>query len=208
MADNGPSPTGNRPGDTIQKEGEVMSVEEVNRRLAALGINRQKLKLSEYGSSEVSKCARAAIQRGFIELKGESKEELNQVIWKGKLPDWSCDHPKDVKLWEVLYQPDNAGTDNELRKATVFCDKPDCQGREGGRGKMYLTSICTGEPRPNNGRSHNHCQECPGFGICIKDYRNIHCCKCNEHFFGGEFYDGDGCPCQGVMKSPSRPSSA
>jgi len=196
MAEVGPSPTGHRPGDTRRKRGEVLSVEEVDRRLVALGVAPEKLKSPEYGESEVSKCVRAAIQRGHIALKGEDKEELNQVIFKDNFPDYYCGHSKDVKLCDVLYQPDYGGDDYEdgLLNATVRCEEPACKGNEAEGGRMYLTDICTGRPSQDSGKFHNHCQECPGFGVCIGDYREAHCEKCNGHYFAGSCYK---CPCQG-----------
>ena len=200
MAGLGPSPTGHQPGDTMRGKGEVLSVEEVDRRLVALGVDPEKLeKTQKYGDWGVSKCVRAAIQRGYIELRGESKEELNQVIWKGKFPDWSCQHSKDVKLCEVLYQPDYGGNDyeNGLEDATVLCNVPDCKNDlDDERGRMYLAEICSGRPHPDSGKFHNHCRECPGFGVCIGDYREAHCDQCNGHYFAG-CISSYRCPCQG-----------
>merc|ERR1712029_71909 len=190
-------------GDTRRKKGELLSIEEVDRRLEALGVDPEKLKIEEYtGRTKVSKCVRAAIQRGYIDLKGEDKEELSQVIYKGKFADWSCGHSKDVKLCEVLYQPDYAGLDyaDELKDATILCGVPDCDGGDGvlaGRGRMYLSTICIGKPTPGDGKFHNHCQECPGFGECIYDYRNAHCYDCDDHYFEGSGFTGFECHCKG-----------
>jgi len=202
----GPCPRGHRTGDTRRRKGEVLSVEEVNRRLQALGIPLKKLKKPEAclaweREEKVSKCVRAAIQRGYIELKGEDKEELNQVIFQCKFPDWTCGHSKDVKLCDVLYQPDYGGDDYEdgSLNATVVCEEPDCKRKKEedyghGQGRTYLTNICEGRPSEDSGKFHNHCPECPGFGVCIGDYREAHCHKCNKHYFlGGR---GFNCPCQ------------
>ena len=35
--------------------------------------------------------------------------------------------------------------------------------------------MCEGEPRFDDGKFHNHCTKCPGFGMCIDDYREVHC---------------------------------
>jgi len=178
----GPSPAGFRDGDTRREEGELLSVEEVNRRLQALGVSKNKLKEEGWGV-KVSKCVRAAIQRGFIELKGEDKQELKQVICKIKFED-GCGHSKDVKLSDVLYQPDYGGNDYEvgLPNATVICKKAECKDDEGCR--TFVTDICNGDPAPNCGKFHNHCDECPGFGMCIGDYREQHCKKCQGHYHG------------------------
>jgi len=181
-----PTPTGHRPGDTRRKKGEVMSVEEVDRRLEALGVDPKKLKADKYGSYEVSKCVRAAIQKGYIQLKGEDKEELNQVVFKGTFEE-SCGEAVDVKLCDVLYQPDYAGTDYEdgMENATVICQQEDDEGNPCEEGRMYLTRICTGKPSPDSGKFHNHCGACPGFGVCIGDYREAHCDECGRHYWAG-----------------------
>ena len=96
----------------------------------ALGVDAEEL---EYG---VSKCVRSAIQKGYIEVKGEDKEELNQVVFKGSDSNEFCGHEVDVKLCDVLYQPDYAGTDYEdgCENATVVCkalvDGEECEARQ------------------------------------------------------------------------------
>jgi len=100
-----PSATGYRTGDTQRMKGEVLSVEEVNRRLQALGVPLWRLEQKGANNDDedeeeeeeyedgtpyrkdfpVSRCVRAAIQRGFIELKGEDKKELNQIVAKIKI---------------------------------------------------------------------------------------------------------------------------
>jgi len=191
----GPCPKGHRTGDTRRKKGEVISLEEVDRRLQALGIPLKKLKQKGGKTERISKCVRAAIQKGHIELKGEDKEELNQVIFQCTFED-GCGHSKDVKLCDVLYQPDYAGTDYEdgLQDATVICEEPGCD-----EGRMYLTRICTGNPSPDSGKFHNHCEKCPGFGVCIGDYREAHCNRCKKHYFRG-FIKKTNCPCHPFNK--------
>ena len=62
-----------------------LTCEEVNRRLKALGF--------ESGPDEkLSHCAREAIRRGHILLKGEDKKELDQVIFTDQFPDYQCGH--------------------------------------------------------------------------------------------------------------------
>ena len=51
---------------------------------------------------------KASVQKGCIEVKGEDKEELNQVVFKGSDSTVFCGHEVDVKLCDVLYQPDYA----------------------------------------------------------------------------------------------------
>ena len=63
---------------------DMLSCQEVDRRLAALGV--------DWGQ-KVNKCVRAAIHLGYIKLKGEDREELNQVIFRGVFdPDFQCGH--------------------------------------------------------------------------------------------------------------------
>ena len=71
-----------------------LTCEEVNRRLKALGF--------ESGPDQkLSHCAREAIRRGHIKLKGEDKKELEQVIFTDKFPDYQCGHKGDF-----LFKPD------------------------------------------------------------------------------------------------------
>ena len=56
---------------------------------------------------------------------------------------------------------------------------------------VYVTRMCQGDFHFDSGKSHNHCDECPGFGKCIGDYREAHCKGCNSHYFAG----GQGFPC-------------
>ena len=130
----GPSLEGQRPGDTRRKKGELLSIEEVDRRLVALGIDPEKLKDQKYKWAEVSKCVRSAIQKGYIKLKGEDKAELNQVVFKGKFEEHNssnfCGHSIDVKLCDILYQPLNpCDYEDGSPEATVICGEPDCEGR-------------------------------------------------------------------------------
>ena len=66
---------------------------------------------------------KASVQKGCIEVKGEDKEELNQVVFKGTFDN--CGHEINVKLCDVLYQPDYAGLDYEdgCLNATVICQE-------------------------------------------------------------------------------------
>ena len=67
---------------------------------------------------------KASVQKGYIEVKGEDKEELNQVVFKGSSETQFCGHEVEVKLSDVLYQPDYGGHDYEdmmTDNATVVC---------------------------------------------------------------------------------------
>ena len=41
------------------------------------------------------------------------------------------------------------------------------------QGRTYVTRICEGKPSFDDGKYHNHCHQCPGFGMCIGDYRYL-----------------------------------
>ena len=161
---------GRKSGCTIRGKGKPagnLSCAEVDRRLAALGAD----------ASATSLCVKSAIIKGFIEITGEDKEELNQVVLSSNdgTADWSCSHPINATLGELLYQPDYAGLDYEdgLQDATVVCRvcKEDPEVEDGQEGRTYVTRICTGQPQFDSGKFHNHCKECSGFGMCINDYR-------------------------------------
>ena len=141
-----------------------LSCREVDRRIEALGRN------PKYASI----CVKSAIQKGFIKITGEDKEELNQVVLSGA-GDWHCGHTINATLGDLLEQPDYAGTDYEdgSLEATVVCKacEEDPEIGEFEEGRTYVTNICTGRPQFDCGKFHNHCTACPGFGMCINDYR-------------------------------------
>lgn len=65
------------------------------------------------------------------------------------------------------------------------------------RGYRYVTRLCSEERDWELviGKFHNHCEQCPGFGVCIGDYRNAHCGHCGDHYFSG--LSGFRCDCRG-----------
>lgn len=50
--------------------------------------------------------------------------------------------------------------------------------------RVYLSELCRGAPCSENegGKHYNHCTECPGFGRCIGELRDVHCPACGEHY--------------------------
>jgi hypothetical protein len=56
----------------------------------------------------------------------------------------------------------------------------------GMEGQTYLSGLCEGQPRLTL-RGHNHCKDCPDFGSCIGDFRELHCDNCHGHYFGGRY---------------------
>ena len=47
-------------------------------------------------------------------------------------------------------------------------------------GRQYITGLCYGKPFLDDGKNHNHCNRCSGFGSCLGDYRNRDCRKCRD----------------------------
>ena len=182
---------GPRSGCTTRGKGKPagnLSCAEVDRRLEALGVNAKKASL----------CVKAAIMKGLIEITGEDKEELNQVVHSEKHE--FCGHIIDATLGDLLEQPDYAGLDYEdnLQNATELCKVGNCAEDEEKEsylwGRTYVTGLCEGRPSFDSGKFHNHCIECPGFGQCIHDYREAHCDNCGKHYFAGN--RGFPCSCQ------------
>jgi len=132
---------------------------------------------------KTSKCVKAAIMFGHIKITGV-KEDLDQVILEGE--GGECGHILTATLGDLLNQPDYGGNDYEdgLQEATVICKDEACAEDEEGFARSYVTDICTGNPSWDCGKFHNHCGQCPGYGMCINDYRNRHCKKCGAHPYG------------------------
>jgi len=137
---------------------------------------------------KTSKCVKAAIMFGHIKITGV-KEDLDQVILEGK--GGECGHTLTATLGDLLNQPDYGGNDYEdgLQEATVICKDEACAEDEEGFARSYVTGICTGNPSWDCGKFHNHCGQCPGYGMCVNDYRVRHCKKCGTHPWGGNSCD-------------------
>jgi len=195
---------GNKSGCTTRGKGKPtgnLSCKEVDRRLKALGVDAAKASL----------CVKSAIQSGIIKITGEDKEELNQVVHS---EGHDCGHTIEATLGDLLRQPDYGGDDYEdgLQNATVVCkeliEEEDEDGKpvqtmcgdlEEEAGRTYVTSICQGDPTFDSGKFHNHCTKCPGFGMCIGDYREAHCNKCKKHYYAGG-YGTCGCGSKGKKR--------
>jgi len=179
----------NQVGEQEEPEpADVLTCEEVEQRLSALGVNVKK----------ASGCVKKAIQKGFIKIKGEDKKELQQVVMKQRSD--ACDHIIKATLAEVMYQPDFVGIDYSLADAniTVVCHGciKDGKGNQWPTYHRQLVSwLCTGSPTSDNGHGkfHNHCNKCPGFGKCLRDHRMAHCDKCGSHYWCGRA--GSNFPC-------------
>jgi len=139
---------------------------EVDRMLEAMGVNPK----------QASLCTKAAIMKGHIKITGEASDLEQEVVEE----EGECGHTIIATLGDLLKQPDYAGLDYEdgCENATVTCKECDY-------GRTYVTSVCEGKPSFDDGKFHNHCCQCPGFGQCIGDYREAHCSRCGKHYFRG-----------------------
>eukprot|EP01083_Nonionella_stella_P177770 625813_1 len=148
-----------------------LSTQAVHKRLAELGVDRPE---------HVSRCLKRGIQRGFISL--DDPEGGSSALDKVVVND-SCDNCGEsmaVTVRDLLEQSDY-GDDYEDGSdgASAVCPSEDCGS------KWYFTRLCEGKPDRSDGKFHNHCSRCPGFGQCIGDYRMTHCGRCNKHYFAG-----------------------
>ena len=80
-------------------------------------------------AKSASLCVKSAIQKGFIELKGEDPKELEQILCREK--NDMCGHMMEATLGDLLKQPDYAGLDYEdgCQEATVCCVEECDEGR-------------------------------------------------------------------------------
>ena len=150
------------------RHGNTKSCHKVERILAVLGVNPK----------NASRCIKAAIMKGHIDIKGE-EGELDMVVHEEM---GQCGHMIQAKLGDLLQQPDYVGLfyEDGCENATVICTESECD-----EGRTYVTELCKGEGNFNDGKQHNHCTGCPGFGSCIGDYRERHCDSCGKHSFIG-----------------------
>ncbi len=154
--------------------------EEVHRLLERCGVN---------DPDKVCKCLKAGIMNGYVHLVPSDEDPsgvhgLDQVVAKGLCN--VCSGKIKATLRQLLYQGD-IGWDYEdgSPDAKVFCPN-DCGG-------IYVGGFCNGKVHMDGGKFYNHCVECPKFGVCIYDYRNIHCITCGNHYFCSVF-DKPSCP--------------
>ena len=173
-----------------KKSAVVLKMEDtIHKQLSSMGIKRP---------IQTSKCVKKAIYNGFIKISGDPKE-LEMVISKGK---GSCGHTIEATLQDLLKQPDYVHPKYEADNpnATVFCTHkineseanpfnlhkaPDHESRWSSKeGRGYVNNLCSGNPSFDSGQSHHHCGKCPHFGVCIGDYKETHCERCQKHYLG------------------------
>lgn len=167
----------------------VPDSEAMMKRLAELvGANRVR---------DVCGCVKTAVDRGTLSLEGDNA--LDQIVCEDKCcMDCADDKGKPIKivvrLRDFIFQDDYAGTqycdhrvdsrlsdcDMDTSRGPIICPEPNCEM------KYFVTGLCRGDPELDGvGKSHNHCVDCPRFGVCIGDYRKAHCDTCQTHYFTG-----------------------
>lgn len=154
-----------------QKRRRYRSQKQVHELLKTLGIK---------DPTSVSACLKEGIRREFIKLSPpledpDGKFGLDQIL----VTDMCCQCSRRViaRVRDVLEQQE-VGYDYEdgAPNSKLRCPE-DCCG-------FYVTNMCTGTPKLDTGKFHNHCTKCPSFGRCLNDYREVHCPKCNKHYYG------------------------
>jgi len=134
-------------------------------------------------------CFLAALTRGHYTLDpSNGKAELDRIIYEDGKCD-NCGSKMTATVRDLLQQQDYGGAcygDGGMK-----CQNEDCDSNDYG---YYVTGLCQGRPSQDEGKFHNHCNECKGLGACIGDYRSAHCGNCGKHYFAGN--SGFDCPCQ------------
>ena len=128
--------------------------------------------------NNMSQCVKAGIAKGHIKVNWRRFPlELDRVIYCG--PCVECGMQLQCTLRQALLQPDYGGISFETgsEQAPVQCPQSDIDSCVGN----YLTGACTGQLRFDSGEHLNHCRICKGFGVCLKDFRETHCLKCETH---------------------------
>ena len=126
---------------------------------------------------KLNKCLKKGIQRGFFVIDGP--DSLDKVILRGQRV--TCKRNFEVMIRDVLYQQSRAWDyDRKNNGGAVRCD---CGHEE--CWNLYVTRLCEGYASLSSGKTHNHCEECPGFGKCIGDIRAKHCSECGKHWMKG-----------------------
>ena len=120
----------------------------------------------------VNPCLMRAMLLGHVVLP--LGEDARQVLLLDSMC-YCCRKPLACTVGDALYQ--NAYGGNEEGAAAVRCKN--CTASN------FVTGLCSGQPTFSRGKFHQHCTECPDFGICIGDCRTAHCDGCGSHYFPG-----------------------
>lgn len=143
--------------------------------------------MEEKDLGDSNDCLKRAILCGYIDIKTMDKDT---VIYRDSC--LKCGSEVACTLGDASHQGNYGGCDYEDggEGGAVQCEE--CESEDCSFG-MYITGLCTNNPSYDSGKFHNHCVECPDFGICINDYREAHCSNCDSHYFAGN----SGFPCPG-----------
>lgn len=157
-------------GKKRAKKNGVMTKDEVVNLLASKGFFTE------------NACFSRAVLCGHIKIDDKTTKET--VIFRGSC--LCCEEPAVCTIRDALNQS-TYGSDYEDggEGGAVQCEGEECSG-------MYITDLCTGNLSLDCGKFHNHCCECPDFGVCMGDYRSAHCGDCGNHYFRG--MSGFPCP--------------
>ena len=147
-----------------------------------------------YGIFEgVGNCMRGGILKGFYKL--DTAEDLDKVIYQGKISESKCDHEYTVTMRDLLCQSDNPT--EECDGSSVTCNNLTARGKgvsKGCRRGVYVSGMCKGKLRfSTSGLMHNHCSVCPRFGKCLDEFTLLHCPECGHHYYTGKHRS---CSCQ------------
>ncbi|GFH61091.1 hypothetical protein CTEN210_17567 [Chaetoceros tenuissimus] len=173
-ADSKPS-SNKKQRNSCDKKKYALTVEDVNKLM------------EEKDLGDSNDCLKRAILCGYIDVKTMDKDT---VIYRGSC--LNCKSEVACTLGDASHQGNYGGCDYEDggEGGAVQCEE--CENEDCSFG-MYITGLCTNNASYDSGKFHNHCVECPDFGICIHDYREAHCSNCDSHYFAGN----SGFPCPG-----------
>lgn len=152
--------------------------ERVTERLAEL--------VGEDRVEDVCGCVKNCVDRGLLSLDGS--DPLEQIVCDNQECLLNCKQADGspfeitVRLRDFIFQADQGGDqyeDMQSSTAPIACPNPQCDM------KYFLAGLCSGNPKIDDGKFHNHCTDCPRFGKCAGDYRDAHCYGCNKHYFAG-----------------------
>ncbi|XP_033099280.1 uncharacterized protein LOC117102643 [Anneissia japonica] len=146
-------------------------------RTSAKSVNKWLEKQGVKDIESVNKCLRSAIQKGYIDISGDSP--LDNVVLEDSCEN--CHGDVKATIRDLLYQPDHPGYDYG-EDGPIRCPNEEEQGCMG----MYVTRMCDNNAHFDNGKATNHCTYCPGFSKCLGDYRMEHCKSCGKHFYAGQ----------------------
>jgi hypothetical protein len=141
-------------------------------------------KKTGYYEVRMGNCFLAACFRGHIRINAENGvAELDRVIHEEAC--LICTEKVKFTIRDCLSQ-DDYGVNGEGPAKCNSGGVNNCAGLRLDHGiSYYLSGLCDGYFRLDEGKFHNHCMKCPGFGKCIGDYRQGHCEECGNHFWVG-----------------------